>query len=243
MCRMLAVASRNVIAPSLFARFQELAVTGKSLKALGDEHQDGWGIGGYLGQWTVHFGRSEKGAMRDVDNYRDACRKSLLSRSKIIIAHVRKASSGSIGIENAHPFIHREWIFAHNGTVYDSDRLLVPGCPCEGTTDSERLFKFLVSRLDRRSVRDYPEVLRHSIGELKKKCDYSSLTFVLSNGNYLIGYRDCREEEDYYTLYYSFAGNLAFLFCSEPLPGYEWEAMKNGELLIVEKCGGFISEF
>jgi glutamine amidotransferase len=240
---MLAVASGNIIPLSLFTDFQQLAVTGKSLASMGKQHQDGWGIGGYLGRWTVHFGRSEKGAMNETEHFAQAARKGLLSQSKILVAHMRKASTGILKMENSHPFIHNEWMFCHNGTIYDADRLLVPRYTYEGTTDSERFFKFLISRLDRRSVKDFPDVLRHSIEEIKKKCSYSSLTFLLSNGNYLIGYRDCCEDEDYYTLHYSFADNLSFIFCSEQLPGHDWETMQNGELVVVDKCGGFVNEF
>ena len=37
--------------------------------------------------------------------------------SKTVIAHVRRATVGSPGIENTHPFVHGVWLFAHNGTV------------------------------------------------------------------------------------------------------------------------------
>jgi GTP-binding protein HflX len=70
-------------------------------------------------------------------------------------------------------------------------KLLVPGAAYEGTTDSERFFRFLVHRLERRSVKDYPELVRLAVDEVKARCSYTSLTFLLSNGNYLIGYRDC----------------------------------------------------
>jgi glutamine amidotransferase len=240
---MLGIASRNVVPREIFADFQKLAVTGKSLPALGEGHQDGWGIAGYLGGWTVHFGRSERSALEDGEGYTRAWERGLLAQSRMLLAHMRKASEGSRCVENSHPFICNEWIFCHNGTIYDSERLIVPRFTYEGTTDSERFFKFLVSRLDRRSVREFPDVIRTGIADLKKKCAYSSLSFLLSNGNYLIGYRDYTGDEDYYTIHYSCADDLSFMFCSEPLPGYAWEPMKNGELVMVHKYGGISNEF
>jgi len=38
-------------------------------------------------------------------------------RSKIIISHVRKATTGDTSLLNTHPFQYKHWIFAHNGSV------------------------------------------------------------------------------------------------------------------------------
>ena len=42
-------------------------------------------------------------------------------RSLNVVAHIRKATRGPVGLENTHPF-QRElwgsyWVFAHNGTL------------------------------------------------------------------------------------------------------------------------------
>jgi glutamine amidotransferase len=240
---MLGVASHNEIPAELFAEFQKLALHGKFLASMGEHHQDGWGIAGYFGNWATHFGRSEKGAVEDSLNFTAATRKALLSRSRIIIAHLRKASEGSRVLENAHPFIYNDWIFCHNGTVRDSEQLVLNNRYYEGATDSERLFKFILNKIEHRSVKDYPWVIKETLAEIKERCASTSLTFLLSNHNYLVGYRDYTEEGNYYSLYYSNANNLSFLFCSEKLPGYDWNEMQNGELVIVDKIGGFLSEF
>jgi glutamine amidotransferase len=241
---MMGLATRNRVSPLWFEDFQRLAVDGK-LKHLKKDgcHDAGWGIAGYLGTWTVHFGRSEKGAAADRQNFMSACNKAITANSKIIMAHLRQASDGDRLLENLHPFIHNDWIFCHNGTIQDPERLLVPGCEYAGSSDSERFFRFLIHRLERRSVKDYPELLRAAIEDVKERCAYTSLTFLLSNGNYLVGYRDCAKNDDRYTLYYSPGDNMAFMFCSEEIPGFEWTAMQNGELLVVDKIGGFLNEF
>jgi glutamine amidotransferase len=73
-----------------------------------------------------------------------------------VLAHVRQASVGALAEHNTHPFVHGQWMFAHNGTlqgfVQDPDRLgrLIPTTlrQCiQGETDSEHAFYFLLSRL------------------------------------------------------------------------------------------------
>ncbi len=65
--------------------------------------------------------------------------------SRMAIAHVRRATVGPPGLENTHPFVHGVWLFAHNGTVPDFDRVreaLLPALDephrseIHGTTDS-----------------------------------------------------------------------------------------------------------
>ncbi|MDD5687431.1 MAG: class II glutamine amidotransferase [Elusimicrobia bacterium] len=236
MCRMLGVISTNKISPLWLESFQELAVRGRIKNTMSEGHYDGWGVAGYLGKWAVHFGRSEKSAISDSDNFLIATEKAMMSSTKILIAHLRKASEGDKIIENTHPFIKDDWIFCHNGTIYNSERLLMPGCKYEGTTDSERFFKFLIDRLDKKSVKDYKETIRDVISEIESKCKFTSLTFLLSDGKNMYCYRGFAEDENYYTLNYSFYKGL-FLVCSEELRGFEWKEMKNGEIVVVNKYG------
>lgn len=242
MCRMFGVASKETAPASVLGDFANLAMTGKVKQSMTDCHQDGWGIAGYLGGRATYFGRSSKGAVADAENFERASNKALNSGSKIIVAHIRKASEGEIKVENSHPFILGDWIFCHNGNVFDSSKLVILSCTYEGSTDSERMFKFLVSKLEHRGPRYYREALFAAIKELKEKCRYTSLTFLLSSGEYLIGYRDFSEEEDYYTLFYAYAHNC-IMFCSEQLPGREWIEMNNRELIMITKTGDFIETY
>jgi predicted glutamine amidotransferase len=236
MCRMLGIAADNGISPLWLESFHGLAVNGKVLNGLTAGHDDGWGVAGYLGKWAVYFGRSEKDASRDIAGFDTVCGKAVSSRSKVLIAHFRKASEGAKALGNTHPFIYKDMIFCHNGDVHNSERLVIPGVKYEGTTDSERLFRFIASRLETAVQKRYAALLPDIISEIKDVCPYSSLTFLLSNGERLIGYRDFTEEENYYTLHYAKIGK-SFIFCSEPLPGFEWKSLGNGELLIVNKHG------
>ncbi len=241
MCRMIGLASNNKISPLWFEDFQRLSLEGNSLRTMKEGHGDGWGVAGYLGGWTVHFGRSSGNAAVETEDYEKATAKAVASKSKIVIAHMRSASEGGIMIENSHPFIYKEWIFCHNGTVEKPENIEIPGYSYEGGTDSERFFKYLISTLGNKQIDEYQELIKGAVSKIKAVCKCTSLTFLLSNKKYLIGFRDFSEDEEYYTLYFSNSERHSFSFCSEPLPGFEWTLMDNGALIIVDKEGGVLS--
>jgi len=119
----------------------------------GETHGDGWGIGYYDGE-TPRVVRSPTAA-RESPEYDTAARQI---HSPIVLAHVRQASVGSRLMENAHPFQYGRWLFMHNGTVTGfaeiRERVLAETDAdlrenIQGTTDSEHVFYWLLSRLRR----------------------------------------------------------------------------------------------
>ena len=81
------------------------------------------------------------------------------ARSRVVIAHVRDASVGPVTEANTHPFVHDQWIFAHNGTVARFKDVARVRAELEaeidpelrralrGETDSERCFLIFLTRL------------------------------------------------------------------------------------------------
>lgn len=119
----------------------------------GETHGDGWGIGCYEGGSPRVF-RSPNAA-RESPEYNVAAQQIV---SPIVLAHVRQASVGSRQAENAHPFAYGHWLFMHNGTVTGfaeiRERILAEidadlQSKIQGTTDSEHVFYWLLSRLRR----------------------------------------------------------------------------------------------
>ena len=82
-----------------------------------DEHRDGWGIAFFEGRQC-----------RVLRDEQPSCQSQLADRmrrhpvkSRTVIAHIRKATQGQVGLSNCHPFSRRlwgrNWVFAHNGDL------------------------------------------------------------------------------------------------------------------------------
>lgn len=74
-------------------------------------------------------------------------------QTDLLIAHIRYATKGAVSIENTHPFYMsdisgREWVLAHNGTIFESEELSAFVHDQQGETDSERILLYLVERLN-----------------------------------------------------------------------------------------------
>ena len=124
-------------------------------------HPHGWGIG-YFAQGEAYVIKSEHGAAGSESFRRAADRLA----SNALVAHVRRATVGSVDSLNTHPFRNGRWIFAHNGTLFGfcgegtpglEDRLAA-ATPADlwqrrlGTTDTEAFFCFLLGILRDRGV-------------------------------------------------------------------------------------------
>lgn len=124
--------------------------------------------------------------------------------SKSVVAHVRRATVGPPGIENTHPFVHGVWLFAHNGTVPNfgkvRDLMLDEIDPLHrseihGSTDSENVFRFLMSLWEHHPERDLLETLRIGLEQVigwcreidpKKKI---GLNVIWTDGERMVGSR------------------------------------------------------
>jgi predicted glutamine amidotransferase len=238
MCRMMGVVSLPTVQPQFFLAFRELATHGRYLAADGPCHLDGWGAG-----W---FGRDAKPQLRKAavpvldrkSGYFDALASVAEDRPQMAIAHVRKASTGSVRIEDTHPFEADGWLFCHNGTLSEYEDLPLHHHRPRGGTDSERLFLYLLEHM----AGGVEQAVRRVV-ETVPRDSYTSLTFLLTNGHVLVAYRDVGRPEEtpkesarYYTLYALLRDDTCIV-CSEPLPycGQPWRALDDGELLIASR--------
>ena len=115
-------------------------------------HPDGWGIGWFVDD-DAYVLKAAKPA-HECERFQRTCARLA---SHTFVVHVRRATVGDIDPANAHPFRFGRWLFAHNGTVFSYDRVrpflddgLAPKLADQivGDTDSERLFCWLLSRLE-----------------------------------------------------------------------------------------------
>lgn len=191
MCRMLGVVSAST---QSFAFL--LSGAPRSLAKLSKAHSDGWGIAlGHRGVgWTTH-----RSLLRAVDDHEFHEFASQI-HGDMMVAHVRQKTRGRVAAHNTHPFESGPWVFAHNGTVKDLEYLAARTSPerrarIQGETDSERLFAYLMTRIDEvHGSADCPrdrmdQALRKATRELEVVPHFGEASFLLSDGNTLYAHQ------------------------------------------------------
>lgn len=158
---------------------------------LTDHHQDGWGIAFFEGRGVRVFLDPEPSISSQVAELV----RNYAIRSLNVIAHIRKATQGSIRLENTHPF-QRElwgeyWIFAHNGNLIEYAPTLDGRFLPVGTTDSERAFCHILQTLAERFPAGRPDAhtLHQALRELSVEIGrHGEFNFLLSNGERLFAH-------------------------------------------------------
>jgi predicted glutamine amidotransferase len=190
---------------------RSLVAAENALAVQSRRHKDGWGIAYYIDRFP-HLIRNDRQAIGDT-LFREV---SGVVATKTFLAHIRKATVGTISVLNCHPFQHGAWSWAHNGeiagfaadpTVRERALSLVDQRFRRfilGGTDSEVCFYLFLSHLNRlvddihnRGVgtRRVVDALRSTIEQLTAMDagDGSLLTFLVTNGEVMLGYRRGRE--------------------------------------------------
>lgn len=114
-------------------------------------HPHGWGLAVFFGNYVS----LEKEPVEAVQsNYLKERLKHHMSVDGMI-AHIRLATRGELKYDNCHPFVKRDnygrcWTFAHNGTVFEAEKLEEYVDAPEGETDSERILYYLLDHINRR---------------------------------------------------------------------------------------------
>jgi glutamine amidotransferase len=162
-------------------------------------HGHGWGVADYPDgmpiierqTWAAYHGEH-------------FARKAASVYAHTVVAHVRRATVGEPSIENTHPFSHGRWIFAHNGTIrnFDKVRDLMLGSldftqrnAIHGTTDSEHVFHYLLSLWSKAPEVDLLKTVRtglRQVIEWSRMVDPDaapSLNIVLTDGDRMVGSR------------------------------------------------------
>ncbi|MBX3415789.1 MAG: class II glutamine amidotransferase [Pirellulales bacterium] len=132
-------AKQNLIDQSLSSRSAETPTNG-----------DGFGVGWYGKREQPGLFRSIRPAWNDF-NLRDLAANI---ESRLFLAHVRATSLTTVQETNCHPFRYGNWLFVHNGEIFEVERLrrdlLMSVAPqffsnILGTTDSEVMFHLALS--------------------------------------------------------------------------------------------------
>ena len=164
---------------------------------------------------------------------------------RILLAHIRLATIGTMEYANCHPFTAddssgRTWTLVHNGTVFNGAELNEYVGIQHGDTDSERVLLHLVAMIDRAQVRKgHPldekarfDVLSAAIADLSKGNKFNLLIY---DGEVMYAHTNFRE-----TLHFLEEGG-AITFSTRPLPHGDWKPVPFTRLVAV-KDGEFVRE-
>jgi predicted glutamine amidotransferase len=196
---------------------------------LGEPHYPhGWGISGFNIGRAVYFGRSPQPVHASPALYDAAVQKAEKSNTSILVAHFRKAADDTSDISRVHPFHHRDWVFAHDGSIAKPGDLSLVDTAPQGQTDSERMLHWLLERI---IPADEPTpALIEGLRELRSSMDFTSLTFLLTDGMQLWAYREAKSDRT--TLFWA-EENGKFMVCSEPLaPTSRWNDVPQKNLIV-----------
>ncbi|HEY2077671.1 MAG TPA: class II glutamine amidotransferase [Streptosporangiaceae bacterium] len=214
-------------------------------------HGDGWGMAWYEGAEPI----VRKSPIRadSAPEYDKLAREPL---SDLGLVHLRWATPGlGVNERNNHPFRYGEYVFAHNGAIHPQDRLpeMLPEQwerQLAGTTDSERYFLLIMSRLASRGG-DMVAAIADAAADIGTRFEPNSLNAILLSPDKLyaiswhhrdrvpevklraIGY-DQPEIAAYFDLAYR-ATDSAVVVASSNWPQPGWTPLENRHVLVADR--------
>jgi glutamine amidotransferase len=147
MCRWLAYAGKSIRIEDLLFHAKHSLIDQSMLSRSAETptNGDGFGLGWFGSREVPGLFRSIRPAWNDF-NLRDLAAQI---ESPLFLAHVRATSLATVQETNCHPFRHKNWLFVHNGEIFEVEKIrrdllmrIAPEYFSEilGTTDSEVLF-------------------------------------------------------------------------------------------------------
>jgi len=214
-------------------------------------HGDGWGMAWYEGAEPV----VRKSPIRadSAPEYDKLAREPL---ADLGLVHLRWATPG-LGVNelNSHPFRHGQYMFAHNGAIHPQNRLpeMLPEqweLQLAGTTDSERYFLLIMSRLASHGG-DMVAAIAEAAADIDSRFEPNSLNAILLTPDRLYsiswhhgdrvpeaklrasGY-DQPEVAAYFDLAY-LATDSAVVVASSNWPQPGWTPLPNRHVLVTDR--------
>jgi predicted glutamine amidotransferase len=248
MCRLLGYCSRfdasleDLIGPDGLEGFTGLCAL----------HGDGWGMAWYEGAEPV----IRKSPVR-ADSEPEFGKLAREPLGNLGLVHLRWATPGlGISERNSHPFQYGQNVLAHNGAIHPQDRLpemLPPEWERQlgGTTDSERYFLLIMSRLAAHGG-DMVAAIADAAADIDRRFEPNSLNAILLSPDKLYavswyyqsrvpeaklrqaGYDRSDEIAAYFDLAYLATGD-AVIVASSGWPQAKWTAVPNHHVLVVNR--------
>lgn len=153
-----------------------------------------------------------------------------------IFGHIRYATVGNLDLLNSHPFTGtdssgRQWTMIHNGTIFHYDKIKKYEKVQLGTTDSERIFLFLIDTINEHAARkgaplDAAERFTLLDGIITEMSDRNKLNLMIFDGETMYVHSNCRK-----TMYF-LQNPDATLFATRPVSEEtSWQLLQQNTLL------------
>jgi predicted glutamine amidotransferase len=216
-------------------------------------HGDGWGMAWYEGAAPVV--RKSPVPADQAPAFAKLTRTPL---NDLGLVHLRWATPGlAVSERNCHPFQYGHYVFAHNGAIHPQDRLgemLPPEWEGQlgGTTDSERYFLLIMSRLAAHGG-DMVAAIADAAADIERRFEPNSLNAVLLSPGTLYavswyhpsrvpaaklrqaGYSRPGEIAAYFDLAYRRAGDT-LVVASSGWPQAGWTPLPNRHVLVTDRA-------
>ena len=193
------------------------------------EHHHGWGLA-LLDDGLVSI---EKEPVRAADSRYLKNRLTCKVITSRCMAHIRKATIGDVSYVNTHPFAvkdssGRKWVFAHNGTIFESDVLNKYIYVQQGSTDSERLLYYIADRVNELNKRGADDKARFELisNIVRDITPGNKMNFLLYDGEYFYVHKN-----EPGTMYRLIRPGIA-VFSTHPLDDQKWEEFPQDQLIV-----------
>lgn len=202
-----------------------------------DAHPNGWGLAKFIGEDDIEL------YIEPVSANKSRILPKLLHEKRVFktgFAHIRRATIGSVRIENCHPFVKndstgRKWTLIHNGTIFCGTELLSYIEKQEGSSDSERILLYLIDNINSETERNGRalnsferfKVVEKVISDLSYR---NKLNLIIYDGKQM--YVHCNMKN---TLF-SKQTDDSILFSTEPLDDSPvWQSVELTRLLVYKE--------
>lgn len=200
------------------------------------KHPHGWGLAVFFGNYVS----LEKEPIKASDSSYLKARLEHLLKADGMIAHVRLATRGTLKYDNCHPFVKRDnfgrcWTLAHNGTVFEAEKLEPYIEEQEGETDSERILYYFLDHINQEQEklgraleeRERFQLLEKLICELTPA---NKLNLLFYDGEYLYAHTNYADSLHYKTI------PEGTLIATVPLDEEGWKPLPFAKLMVYKEA-------
>ncbi len=237
MCRLFGLVTREPVVVS-----HVLQNTLTAMKAISHLHSDGWGFAWYSKNGQLQLVKSPEAAY-DSKKFDDTVQHI---QTSTLVGHLRWATNGlNVCMPNTHPFVYKQFAFAHNGyigPINALEELIAPDlrAALQGTTDSERYFFALLGAVEQADtpvigIQNLLEIIFGSLQSVAANCLFATPDTLYAVCAYNPDSARAQQEPDYFSMKYRIASDTIMVGSTGLGQDSTWKDLANGQMLVVNR--------